>query len=457
MASPNSKVKKSPYPLFIAAWCAACLWLTAPVIHAADKIPALLGVPTILPENEQGQLNQRKQELELHYAAFKKAGDLFSAKKAKDQTDEEFNTLQVERKRVIEDRNFFNQTIGLRVRTLLSEARPVPALDDIAPALPDPPRSNLTRRRTELVATRDALHIRRTYFEEHCHIYTATEARACTAAAIQLLADTEACTAAVKSFNWDLEQSFGEERIRLEGVIRGLDQALDNDATAVKRFGFDRRAEDFEKWAGISEEAKHKVVDKLLEQIFEIGGDKMREGIFEQLSNADDKGIDQMLLKLQTLGLGAAASADALREYKGKGIKDLPWLRSLAKQLNEDLRSVIKFDENYQLGNNFEAGLETLKYFLPPGPREIVSLAEVSAWATYGAGMQVVAVVEVERLNELTDKELLALQKIHCVSERHILARYEAKVKLAALLNQNDADLVKPVTSRSCSKSQRLE
>jgi hypothetical protein len=64
--------------------------------------------------------------------------------------------------------------------------------------------------------------------------------------------------------------------------------------------------------------------------------------------------------------------------------------------------------------------------------------------------MQALAVLEVKRLNELTAQELLALQKIHCLSEKHVLARYEAKVKLATLLNQDVTALTKPVLSKSC-------
>ena len=426
---------------------------------ATDTAPPVATIPACLPVAQTSHLQVRLNDLKRLEDAFGVAMDGYNKTSRKgivmgssqeSDLNKKIGAVNQARAAYIAAVEKFNQDINARVRQMLAETGTIPALGEISEALPNPPQGDFRQRRAKLDSTRDSLCSRKKYFEEHCLVYSASEAKGCTDRAIRLLCDTESCIAAVKSFNWELEQAFGEERNRLEDRILEIDQALKNDVTAIKRFGFDRRAEDFEKWARISEETKHKVVDKLMEQVFEAGAEKMRDGIFEQLTSADNQGIDQMLLKLQTLGLGAAASADALRQYKHTRDKQL--LRPIAKHLSEDLQTIVKFDERYQKGENFEAGLEALKFFLPPGTREVVSMAEMAAWATYGAGMQTVALVEVKRLNELTNKELLALQEIHCISERHILARYEAKAKLAALLNQNVSDVVKPVLSKSCSR-----
>ena len=127
-------------------------------------------------------------------------------------------------------------------------------------------------------------------------------------------------------------------------------------------------------------------------------------------------------------------------------------LKSIAKQLSEDLRSIIKFDEHYQKSEKFEAAWEALQFFAPPGMRHVLALGETAAWATYGVGMQVVAVAEVARLNKLTDKELKAIQNIHCLFETHTLERYNAKLKLAMLTYRDTSELTKPTQSKACSK-----
>jgi hypothetical protein len=94
--------------------------------------------------------------------------------------------------------------------------------------------------------------------------------------------------------------------------------------------------------------------------------------------------------------------------------------------------------------------LEVLQHFAPPVVRELVAAGETAAWATYGAGMQVIALAEVTRLNKLTVTELKGLQTIHCVSVRHTVQRYETKIKLAELTGRGLSELVKPTQSKSC-------
>jgi len=333
-----------------------------------------------------------------------------------------------------------------------AQPQQIPTLEDIPQALSSPPRDSLDRRHMGLASTRDSLRTRiKTHFER-CSLYysNSSEARECPGATVQLDTEKEAYIVAVKSFNWDLQQAIGDEQNRLEKRVREMEQAISNDANAVKRFGFDRRAEDFDKWVRLSKEAQDKAVDKLLERLFETAADEMRSGILDQLTRANGADIDQMLLKLQAAGLGAVASADALRQYQATQDKQL--LKSIAKQLSEDLRSIIKFDENYQKSEKFEAAWEALQFFSPPGVRQVLAAVETGAWVTYGVGMQAVAIAEVARLNKLTDKELKAVQNIHCLFETHTLERYNAKLKLAMLTYRDASELTKPVQSKACSK-----
>lgn len=327
----------------------------------------------------------------------------------------------------------------------------IPALENVDQALSDPPRTALEARRAALVSTRALLHGRFKKYEGRCYVRETPQAvRECPGEKVGFDADMDAHIAATKSFNWDLEQAIGEYRIGLERRIRDMDEALKRDADAAKNFGFNRRAEDFDKWVQLSREAQSKAVDKLLSQVFDARADELRSGIFEQVSQANSAQIDQMLLKLRAAGLGAGASAEALRRYQETGDKQL--LRPLAMQLSEDLKSLIRLDDALQKSSSFEAAWEALQYFSPPGMRQLLALGETATWATYGAGMQVVAVAEVARLNSLTVEQLRGLHNIHCLFERHTFERYQAKRKLAELTGRGLSELVTPLQSQACAR-----
>lgn len=331
-------------------------------------------------------------------------------------------------------------------------AQKVPALAEVNPALSDPPRAQLDTRRAALASTRASLRDRIQKYDDRCLLrQSGSQAdRECPGEKVGLETDRDAYAAGVKSFNWDLEQAVGEYRMSLEKRILDMDLAIKQDAEAVARFGFSRRADDFDKWAQLSKEAQGKAIGKIAGLMLEAGVDEMRNGISEQLLNASGAEIDRVLLSLRAAGLGAGAAAESLRRYKET--KDKQLLRSIAMQLNEELRSAIKIDEAGRQGNNFEAAWETLQMVVPPGMRQVLVLGETAAWATYSIGMQTVAVVEVQRLNKLTTKELAALHNIQCLFENHVLERYHAKVKLAELTGRGPSELSKPVQSNSCKK-----
>ncbi|MBV8882021.1 MAG: hypothetical protein JO332_18845, partial [Planctomycetaceae bacterium] len=76
------------------------------------KIPPLAAVPSSLPQSVQTELLDRRMKLAERYAGFKKRGDAFTARKAADQSDEEFKALKTERSDYIDAAIDFNKSVA---------------------------------------------------------------------------------------------------------------------------------------------------------------------------------------------------------------------------------------------------------------------------------------------------------------------------------------------------------
>lgn len=114
-------MKKHGLSILVILICGLGLWVTE-VAAGGEKIPALANVSSRLPEEEQRVFRQRKMELEATYSEFKIASDRFTAKAAKDQTDEEYNSLMARRARYIAEVNKYNSEMVSRVKVETDES-----------------------------------------------------------------------------------------------------------------------------------------------------------------------------------------------------------------------------------------------------------------------------------------------------------------------------------------------
>lgn len=96
--------------VFIAAALSLWVCLTTPSV-AQDKIPAFAEIPPILTAEDQSALNRAKADLEDNYLKFKSAADHFSAKSAENQSDEEFEALQDQKRKHIKAVLDFNEKV----------------------------------------------------------------------------------------------------------------------------------------------------------------------------------------------------------------------------------------------------------------------------------------------------------------------------------------------------------
>jgi hypothetical protein len=103
-----------PTPVIrLALWAALCgLALCAPSALHAGRIPALGAIPEALPDATRAPFVLRRQALEGELAAFKAAAAAFNAKSANDQSDADYDALQSERARYIQEAVKFNDDLG---------------------------------------------------------------------------------------------------------------------------------------------------------------------------------------------------------------------------------------------------------------------------------------------------------------------------------------------------------
>ena len=329
----------------------------------------------------------------------------------------------------------------------------IPALEEVPRFLPEASRVPLEARYAELAARRDSLRARIRDHDARCRLYSsnAPEATTCPPAKIRLSADREAYVTSVKTFNWDLEQSIGDYRIFLEKGLARAEEALVRDAEAVKRLGFERRAEDFKEWERLSADARNKLSVELTKFIVDEGGEAVVKSFAATLQGSL-RGLDpgearELARKLEQSGLGSSPSARALREYASRSPSRAE-LIELATMLHKDIQTLI----NAGSERGLERALELIKLFGGDAIEKYLpglAIGELAVWSTYSAAAQSVAVIEVSRLNRMTDRQLKGLASIRCVTERHMAERYGWLVKMAEFRGTS-APTPAPAQSAAC-------
>jgi len=98
--------------MIVAVLCTLAMLLTFPFASAhAEKIPALVDIPSNLPLEVKEKLSRQKQALEQELSDFQKAAVVFNGKDAKDQTDAEYEKLDSRRTSYIAEARAFNQSV----------------------------------------------------------------------------------------------------------------------------------------------------------------------------------------------------------------------------------------------------------------------------------------------------------------------------------------------------------
>jgi hypothetical protein len=108
----------SPMNLKLVTFCVVILdsvFLALPAI-GSDKIPALASVPMDLPAPESQDFVLRRADLETQLKNFQAAAYAFNSKRAADQTDEDFNSLESQRRDYIKAAKAFNTALATAIK-----------------------------------------------------------------------------------------------------------------------------------------------------------------------------------------------------------------------------------------------------------------------------------------------------------------------------------------------------
>src|ERR1035437_7586337 len=325
-----------------------------------------------------------------------------------------------------------------------SDNEKVPAMIKAPTGLPDVVRDNLEHDRLALVTRRDDLRQRIAWHDKNCHIYDANSelAKICPGMTKELGDAKQTYITDAKHYNYSVSEAIGSENLRLQKIIDEMNLALQRDATAVNNLGFHHRAEDFQEWDKLSEEGHRKLWESLSGKLIDYGQEKFVEKAIYQLGHVPPDEVVAMLVKY---GYGSTPAQDMLLNHQAANV--------IAKQLFHDIKGTLEMKEKFDSGNTLEGTAKLIEFIAPESLEGFfngVKAGEVAVWAVYDASAQFVAVSQVKALNELTAAQLIALKSLKCVTERHLLKKYDAEVALAKLNGRDSSDLVKPHQSGNC-------
>lgn len=349
-----------------------------------------------------------------------------------------------------------NRGLVIPSQKIPNSADELPALENVPPALPNPPRSQLETRRLELQAEIKGVPERISSFNARCRIIfsgspdekVCPQEDECLGAVLRdYLPDAE-------KFNLEVRRAVDRHRMELEQKFNAANKALEQDATAVRNIGFSKRAAEFDAWEKMSEDARREASKKILGILVDAGSELTLKGILKQmkLMGTGTLGPEEArywVAKIQDSGLRKngfnQASYKYLQEVASGSTRGE--LNEFAELAYKDFKTAadLRSDED----GGYEKALSYLKFLAPPPIAAATDLAELSIWVVYDGVTQVVAASNVKRLTDLTVEELRSLAKIQCLMQKHMVERYKVAKQLEELTGR-PTEVRKPNVSARC-------
>jgi len=224
------------------------------------------------------------------------------------------------------------------------------------------------------------------------------------------------------------------ERKRLLAWEAALDRAIKQDVLAIKRLGFDRRAKDYEQWVNLSEKAQEELRKEAREQALDALTSLAQDQMIEGFRDMDRKRIERLIKWLkQNSEVPIDETVNVLRQAAkdSKRIRMAGQAKAIVDGINAGIEGAAA--ENREQKAKFYL---TLLCDVAEGGAKmkwcgvLKSEALVTGAALYNNAARRVAVHEVERLTQLTEKQLKGLQKLNEVVVRHVKERNEVRAKL---------------------------
>lgn len=217
-------------------------------------------------------------------------------------------------------------------------------------------------------------------------------------------------------------ESRQSELKRLQAREQELNLNIERDMKAIQNLGFSRRAEDFAEWEKLAGEAKTDFENEVKDAITDAIVEKAQNKLLEGLPKLDKSRTDTWIAALQKTDPPPVEIIAALRRLGGmqgkeKMVEDAEFILENIDRIGELTGS----DD----GNAAVADIsqDILCSMVPPPLDEQCSLlkteTKLTIAALYNNAARRVAVNEVNRLTEMTEEQLKALQKLNALMQKH--------------------------------------
>ena len=227
------------------------------------------------------------------------------------------------------------------------------------------------------------------------------------------------------------------ERKRLLAREAALDRAIKQDVAAISRLGFDRRAKDFEEWVSLSEEAQKDLKREAKEQVLDTVTSLVQDKMIEGFRDMDRKRIERLIKWLKK---NSEVPIDETINVLRQAAKDSKRIR-MAGQAKAIVDGIYAGVEGAAAENREQKARFYLTLLCDVGDGAakmkwcgvLKSEALVTEAAVYNNAARQVSVHEVERLTQMTEKQLKGLKKLNEVVVRHVKERNEVRARLKEL------------------------
>ena len=208
-----------------------------------------------------------------------------------------------------------------------------------------------------------------------------------------------------------------------------LDKQIERDMEAIRRLGFARRAEDFAEWERLAAKAKAEFEGEVIDTVTDIAVDKARGKILNAFKSFDPAKASRMIAWIKSKNIKPQPAAlIAAIERVGRATDK--------SRIADDAEFIVKQIEDWRKAKA-AAGvpIESAKFAagmlegLVSDPRLSVLITEIklTTAALYNNATRRVARAEVNRLTDLTEKQLKDLDRLRQVLQKHVQERNELK------------------------------
>ena len=292
-------------------------------------------------------------------------------------------------------------------------------LKQVPAAIPAAQREPLERERAKLTARKKAYNDRAEAHDRECASVTEGSALdvKCAQAQVGLDRDWDEYVRAATAFGDKVDKAWAETRQRLEAELQTVKQQIEGLQEAIRRFGFNKREEDFTTWGELARESKEVFEEQAINALVTrgIALAKASAGIVAAQNPWTANHVIAVLKEAGVTDPFLLEAIEAIGNTQGKP--------EMARKFNDVLDQLRQGQKTIALARkNAEGSVaqrnKTLKAFATalawmqtaPQLRLLVTEAEFATFVAYSVSAYRVSADQIERLTVLTEQDLKTLK-----------------------------------------------